>query len=60
MAELLQLISVLGIKRPKITTVSAHKLPVVFRLLNFIFTREANQMFEVDTHSRSSMWWDVP
>ncbi|MFT6988837.1 MAG: 2-dehydropantoate 2-reductase [Paraglaciecola sp.] len=59
MSELLQVADVLGIKLPKITTISAHNIPMVLRLPNFIFSRVANKMLEVDPNARSSMWWDV-
>jgi 2-dehydropantoate 2-reductase len=59
MTELLQVADVLGIKLPKITAISAHKIPMVLRLPNFIFTRVANKMLEIDPNVRSSMWWDV-
>jgi 2-dehydropantoate 2-reductase len=59
MSELLQVADALGIVLPKITTLSAHKIPIVLRLPNFIFTRVANKMLEIDPNVRSSMWWDV-
>jgi 2-dehydropantoate 2-reductase len=59
MSELLQVADVLGINLPKITAISAHKIPMVLRLPNFIFTRVANKMLEIDPNVRSSMWWDV-
>jgi 2-dehydropantoate 2-reductase len=59
MSELLQVADALGINLPKITAISAHKIPMVLRLPNFIFSRVANQMLEVDPNARSSMWWDV-
>jgi 2-dehydropantoate 2-reductase len=59
MSELLQVTDTLGIKLPKITALSAHKIPMVLRLPNFIFTRVANKMLAIDPNVRSSMWWDV-
>jgi 2-dehydropantoate 2-reductase len=59
MSELLQVTTALGIKLPKVTAISAHKIPMVLRLPNFIFTRVANKMLEIDPNVRSSMWWDV-
>ena len=59
MTELLQVADALNIKLPKITAVSAHKIPMILRLPNFIFSRVANKMLEVDPNVRSSMWWDV-
>jgi hypothetical protein len=32
---------------------------LVLRLPNFIFSRVANKMLEVDPNARSSKWWDV-
>lgn len=59
MSELLQVADGLCIKLPKITAISAHKIPMVLRLPNFIFSRVANKMLEIDPNVRSSMWWDV-
>jgi 2-dehydropantoate 2-reductase len=59
MSELLQVADALEIKLPKVTAISAHKIPFVLRLPNFIFTRMANKMLEMDPNVRSSMWWDV-
>lgn len=59
MSELLQVVDRLGISLPKVTSVSAHKIPVVLRLPNFIFKRVANKMLAIDPNVRSSMWWDV-
>ena len=59
MSELLQVADALGIELPKITAVSAHKIPMILWLPNFIFTRVANKMLEIDPNVRSSMWWDV-
>ena len=59
MTELLNVADALDIKLPKITAVSAHKIPMILRLPNFIFSRVANKMLEVDPSARSSMWWDV-
>ena len=59
MSECLQVATALDIKLPKVTAISAHKIPMVFRLPNFIFTRVANKMLAIDPNVRSSMWWDV-
>lgn len=59
MTELLQVANALDIKLPKITALSAQMIPIVLRLPNFIFTRVANKMLEIDPNVRSSMWWDV-
>jgi 2-dehydropantoate 2-reductase len=59
MGECLQVADALDIKLPKVTAISAHKIPMVLRLPNFIFTRVANKMLEIDPNVRSSMWWDV-
>lgn len=59
MSELLQVTDTLEIKLPNITAVSAHKIPMILRLPNFIFSRVANKMLQVDPNVRSSMWWDV-
>jgi 2-dehydropantoate 2-reductase len=59
MCELLKVADELGIRLPKVTAISAHRIPMVLRLPNFIFTRVANKMLEIDPNVRSSMWWDV-
>ena len=59
MTELLQVTDALGITLPKVTSISAHHIPFLLRLPNFIFTRVANKMLEIDPNVRSSMWWDV-
>jgi 2-dehydropantoate 2-reductase len=59
MCELLQVADALNIKLPKVTAISAHKVPLVLRLPNFIFSRVANKMLEIDPNVRSSMWSDV-
>jgi 2-dehydropantoate 2-reductase len=59
MGELLQVADALNIALPKVTAISAHKIPMVLRLPNFIFSRVANKMLEIDPKVRSSMWWDV-
>jgi 2-dehydropantoate 2-reductase len=59
MTECLQVADALDIKLPKVTAISAHKIPMILRLPNFIFTRVANKMLEIDPNVRSSMWWDV-
>lgn len=59
MGELLQVADALAITLPKVTAISAHKIPMVLRLPNFIFSRVANKMLAIDPNVRSSMWWDV-
>lgn len=59
MRELLLVADAQGIKLPKVTAISAHKIPMVLRLPNFMFSRVANKMLEIDPNVRSSMWWDV-
>lgn len=59
MDELLQVVAALDITLPKITALSARKIPWVLRLPNFVFKRVANKMLEIDPNVRSSMWWDV-
>lgn len=59
MTELLQVADGLGINLPKVTSISAHKIPLILRLPNFIFNLVANKMLQIDPNVRSSMWWDV-
>ena len=51
--------TLLGIKLPKVTAISAHNILMVLRLPNFIFIRVANKMLEIDPNFRASMWWGV-
>ena len=59
MTELLLVTDLLDIKLPKLTAVSAHIIPRILRLPDFIFKIVANKMLAVDPNVRSSMWWDV-
>jgi 2-dehydropantoate 2-reductase len=59
MTVLLQVADALDVKLSKLTCILAHQIPMVLRLPNFIFSRVANKVLEVDPKVRSSMWWDV-
>jgi 2-dehydropantoate 2-reductase len=59
MEELLQVADGLQIALPKLTVLSANKIPFILRLPNFIFSRLANKMLAVDPKVRTSMWWDL-
>lgn len=59
MKELLTVTDGLGIELPKVTALSAHKIPKVLGLPNFIFRIVANKMLAIDPTVRTSMWWDL-
>ncbi|WP_342807976.1 2-dehydropantoate 2-reductase [Alteromonas sp. M12] len=59
MRELLLVTDAKGIVLPKVTSVSAHSLPFVLSLPDFIFKIVANRMLAIDENVRTSMWWDI-
>lgn len=48
-----------GITPAQVTAVSPHMLPRVMRLPNWLFTRLAKRMLQIDASARSSMWDDL-
>ena len=48
-----------GITPAKVTAVSPRLLPHVLRLPNWLFTRLARRMLQIDASARSSMWDDL-
>ncbi|RQO82958.1 2-dehydropantoate 2-reductase [Acidovorax sp. FJL06] len=48
-----------GIRPAQVTAVSPHMLPRVLRLPNWLFTRLARRMLQIDAKARSSMWDDL-
>ena len=48
-----------GIAPAQITAVSPALMPHVLRLPNWLFTRLARRMLQIDAHARSSMWDDL-
>jgi 2-dehydropantoate 2-reductase len=59
MKELLQVTDSLGITLPKVTALSAHLVPNILILPNFMFKLLANKMLAIDPTVRTSMWWDL-
>ena len=48
-----------GIAPAQVTAVSPALMPHVLRLPNWLFTRLARRMLQIDAHARSSMWDDL-
>lgn len=48
-----------GIVLPKITKVAAKYIPTVLTLPNWLFSRVAKSMVDIDPHAKLSMWWDL-
>lgn len=59
MDELLAVASAKGFELPQLTKVPAAWVPRLLRLPNWLFTRIASKMLDIDEHARSSMWWDI-
>ncbi|WP_416308017.1 2-dehydropantoate 2-reductase [Neptunicella sp. SCSIO 80796] len=59
MEELLAVVRAQDIKLPRITAVSADKLPMILRLPDWLFVLVANKMLAIDPDVRTSMWWDL-
>lgn len=59
MVELLAVTDALNIPLPKVTSLPGKWLPFVLRLPDFLFTRVANKMLQIDPLVRTSMWWDL-
>ncbi len=59
MQEHLAVCAAQGIALPKITKVAAKFIPTVLRLPNWLFSRVAKSMVDIDPHAKLSMWWDL-
>ncbi len=59
MDELLAVATAKGFELPQLTKVPAVWVPRLLRLPNWLFTRIASKMLDIDEHARSSMWWDI-
>ena len=57
--EALSVMARAGIAPAQITAVSPALMPHVLRLPNWLFTRLARRMLQIDAHARSSMWDDL-
>lgn len=58
-SEALGVMARAGITPAKVTAVSPTMLPSVLRLPNWLFTRLAKRMLQIDATARSSMWDDL-
>ncbi len=59
MKELLVVTKALKIDLPKLTAVSAQKIPAILSLPSFIYKRITKKVLAIDPTVRSSMWWDL-
>ncbi|MDG1122978.1 MAG: 2-dehydropantoate 2-reductase [Glaciecola sp.] len=59
MQEHLAVCKAQGITLPKITKVDAKFIPTVLTLPNWLFSRVAKSMVDIDPHAKLSMWWDL-
>lgn len=59
MNELLLVTKAKGLTLPKLTKLPASWLPTLIKVPNFLFTRLASNMLEIDPDARSSMWEDL-
>lgn len=59
MKELLAVTKALKIDLPKLTAVSAQKIPTILSLPSFIYKRITRKVLAIDPTVRSSMWWDL-
>ncbi len=57
--EALRVMARAGIQPAQVTAVSPTLLPHVLRLPNWLFTRLAKRMLQIDAKARSSMWDDL-
>lgn len=58
-SEALAVMAGAGITPAKVAAVSPRMLPLVMRLPNWLFTRLARRMLQIDAKARSSMWDDL-
>lgn len=59
MREHLYVCDALGMHLPKITKVSAHMIPRVLSLPDWLFPHIAKSMVDIDPAAKLSMWWDL-
>lgn len=59
MGELLRVTRASGIRLPKLTALPARLIPWMLRLPDWLFTRLASKMLEIDPKVKLSMWWDL-
>ncbi|WP_181898364.1 2-dehydropantoate 2-reductase [Alteromonas aestuariivivens] len=59
MEELLEVCRAEGMQLPLVANIHGRFLPVLLRLPNFLFSRIARRMLDIDPSARTSMWWDL-
>ena len=59
MDELLEVTRCAKISLPKIANVHGKWIPHILRLPNWLFSRVAQKMLEIDPEVKTSMWWDL-
>ena len=59
MNELLAVTDAMHLELPKFSPLSAHWLPRMLSMPNFIFLHLGRKMLDVDPTVRTSMWWDL-
>lgn len=59
MNELLQVTQAKQLNLPKLTKLPVTWLPYLIKVPDFLFTRLASSMLEIDPEARSSMWEDL-
>lgn len=59
MDELLTVVERSDITLPKVAKVHGKWLPTILRLPDWLFSRVAKQMLDIDPTVKTSMWWDL-
>ena len=59
MKELLAVTKALNVNLPKLTAVSAQRIPTILSLPSFLYRRITKKVLAIDPTVRSSMWWDL-
>ena len=59
MKELLAVTKALNVNLPKLTAVSAQRIPTILSLPSFLYKRITKKVLAIDPTVRSSMWWDL-
>lgn len=59
MDELLTVVKHSNITLPKVAKVHGKWLPAILRLPDWLFSRVAKQMLDIDPTVKTSMWWDL-
>ncbi len=59
MKELLVVTKALKVDLPKLTAVSAQRIPTILSLPSFLYKQITKKVLAIDPTVRSSMWWDL-